>query len=109
MDACKVFLKGRGVFCRIKTVYLKQFTRPVVEPADRVKKPVADVREALCFGQIKLVSLQQLGVRLERFYCSLALLNIDAGTNPLDDNSVRVRQGYFERDHPSISVVSPPH
>src|SRR3984957_12795388 len=58
MDTCQVFLKGRGMFFRIKTVYVKELTRPVVEPASRIKNPTADMAEALHFGQIELASSQ---------------------------------------------------
>ena len=64
MDACQVFLKGRGVFFRIKTVYMKKLTRPIVEPSCRLKNPTAHMAKALRFGQIELISLQQLGARL---------------------------------------------
>src|SRR3984893_15093301 len=87
MHACQVFIEGRGVFFRIKTVYMKKLTRPVVEPSCRIKNPAAHMAKALRFGQIELISLQQLGARLVFFLGSLAFLNIDAGSKPLDDNS----------------------
>src|SRR6201996_3152286 len=109
MDACQVCPKGRGIFCRIQTIYLKKFTRPVVESPCRIKNPTPDVAKALRFGQIELVSLQQLGARLELLFGSLAFLNIDAGSKPLDDDSIRVPQWCFEMEHPSIHPIGPPH
>src|ERR1700752_798353 len=102
MDACQVCLKGRGVFFRIKTVYTKKFTRPVVESPRGIKNPAADTAKALGFGQIEFIPLQFLGSRPELFLGALSLLNIDARSKPLDDISVHVPWWHLVVQHPAI-------
>ncbi len=41
MDTGQVFLKGRSLLFRIKAVYMKKFTRPIVESPCGIKNPAA--------------------------------------------------------------------
>src|SRR5277367_2748746 len=109
MDACQVFLKSRGMLFRIKTVYMKKLTRPVVEPPCGIKNPAADPAKALRFGQIELASLQVSGVLPQLFFCARAALDVDARSMPLENSSISGAQREFMVQHPAIFAISPPH
>src|SRR4029077_1399708 len=78
MDACQVLLKAGCFFLRIKTVYLKKFTRPVAEETRGRESPATHVGKPLAFGQIILVTL-------EVFLGALAILDVSHDTIPLGD------------------------
>ena len=62
----------------------------------------------LPFGEIKLASLQLLGASAELFFGSLAVLNVNTRSIPLDNVAVLVAHGYFVVQHPAIFAVRPP-
>src|SRR5260370_10324964 len=88
---------------------MKKLTRPVVELPCRIKNPAADMAKTLRFGQIELISLQQLGARLEFFFGSLAFLNVNTRSMPLENSSISGAQREFMVQHPAIFAISPPH
>jgi hypothetical protein len=65
--------------------------------------------KALRFGQIELISLQQLSASLEFFFGSLAILDIDTRSMPLENSSITGAQREFMVQHPAIFAISPPH
>ncbi|HYZ83390.1 MAG TPA: hypothetical protein VE621_03270 [Bryobacteraceae bacterium] len=93
----------------IKAVYVKKFTRPIVETSGGVKNPTAYTAKALRFEEIELTSLQFLSLFLESFFGALAVLDVDTRAVPLDNLSVLVTLGGFVVQHPAIFTISPPH
>ena len=59
----------------------------------------------LPFGEIKLASLQFLGASAELFFRSLAILNIDTRSIPLNNLAGPVAHRYFVVQHPAIFAV----
>jgi hypothetical protein len=63
------------------------------------------VGKPLPFGEIKLASLQLVGASAEPFFRSLAILNIDARSIPLNNLAVPVADCYFVVQHPAKFAV----
>src|SRR6266403_2994247 len=57
VNACEKFVECGGPICRIETVNLKQFRRPIVKKTRRVEIPASYVSKSLPFGKIELTSL----------------------------------------------------
>src|SRR5580700_10219963 len=99
MHESQIFLYGWRLAAWIKTIDPKQFRGPVFE-SSCVECPASHVGNALPFSKIKLAFLQ-------RFLGTLAVLDVDAGSMPLDDVSLLVPHGNFVVQHPAIHAVSP--
>jgi len=63
------------------------------------------VGKPLPFGEIKLASLPLFGASAELYFRSLAILNIDTRSIPLNNLAARVAHCYFVVQHPSIFAV----
>jgi hypothetical protein len=63
------------------------------------------VGKPLSFGEIELASLQLLGASAELSFRSLAILNIDTRSMPLNNLAAPVAHCYFVVQHPSIFAV----
>src|SRR5580700_9682577 len=61
--------------------------------------------QPLPFGEMKLTSLQLLGAPAKLFFGSLAILNIDTRSIPLDNLAAPVAHCYFVVQHPAIFAV----
>jgi hypothetical protein len=59
----------------------------------------------LPFGEIKLACLQFLGALVEPHFRSLAILNIDARSIPLNNLAASVASCYFVVQHPAMLAV----
>jgi len=58
-----------------------------------------------CPGEIKLASLQLLGVPAKLFFPGLAFLNIETRSIPLDDVAVRNREVHTSVEHPAVFSI----
>jgi hypothetical protein len=63
------------------------------------------VGNPLPFGEIKLASLQLLRASAELSFRSLAILDIDTRSIPLNDLAVPVARCYFVVQHPAMFAV----
>src|ERR1700733_9993348 len=61
--------------------------------------------QPLPFGEMKLTSLQLLGAPAKLFFGSLAILNIDTRSIPLNNLAAPVAHCYFVVQHPAIFAV----
>src|SRR5258708_27590268 len=59
----------------------------------------------LPFDEIKLASLQLFGASAELYLRSLAILNIDTRSIPLNNLAAPVARSYFVVQHPAIFAV----
>src|ERR1700733_15117787 len=65
--------------------------------------------QPLPFGEMKLTSLQLLGAPAKLFFGSLAILNIDTRSIPLNNLAAPVAHCYCVVQHPAIFAVCPQH
>jgi hypothetical protein len=63
------------------------------------------VGKPLPFGEIRLASLQLFGASAELYFRSLAILNIDTRSMPLNNLATAVAHCYFVVQHPAIFAV----
>jgi hypothetical protein len=63
------------------------------------------VGKPLPFGEIKLASLQLFSASAELYFRSLAILNIDTRSIPLNNLAAPVAHCYFVVQHPAIFAV----
>src|SRR5712692_7717646 len=78
--------------------------RPVVESV-RIEGPATHVGKPLPFGEIKLAFLQLFGASAELYFRSLATLNIDTRSIPLNNLAAPVAHSYFVMQHPAIFAI----
>src|SRR5271154_5740534 len=85
-------------------MHSKQLRRPVVESI-RVEGPASHVAKTLPFGEIKLASLQRLGISAELFVRSFALLNIQTRSKPLDNVAALIPERHLVMEHPAVFPI----
>jgi hypothetical protein len=97
----QIFFYSWRLATRIKTIDPKQLGGPVLE-SSCIERPTSHVGKALPLSKIKLALLKRL-------LGALAVLDVDAGSMPLDDVSQFVPHGDFVVQHPAILTVSAPY